>query len=320
MISEAAARSLAPPRRYEEDGFSSVRRSSVNLVVDAIAFCGFVFMTASGVLLRFVLPPGSGHRAMIWGLDRHDWGGVHFWMAVALLGALSVHVLLHWKWIVCVVRGQPREGSAIRLALGIVALLAVLALAAAPLLSRIERAGPARRWGAQTRADDHSMMPKSAGDRRQPLPLPAMMAEHQKQNMRDHLAAVRAIIAAVGRDDMDAVSKGAARLGYSEVMGQMCEHMGAAAPGFAPMALDFHHTADTIGEAARRRDRAGVLSALDRTLQTCVSCHAAYRRKVVDKEAWKRLTAATASPSLKHVNIEICGHRELSPVRRAKRA
>ena len=152
---------------------------------------------------------------------------------------------------------------------------------------------------ARTRAEDHSMMSKSAGDTRQPLPLPAMMADHQKQNMREHLAAVQAIVAAVGRDDMDAVSKGAARLGYSEAMGQMCEHMGAAAPGFTPMALNFHPTADTIGEAARRGDRAGVLSALDRTLQTCVGCHATYRQEVVDEETWKRLTAATTSPSMK---------------------
>ena len=142
-------------------------------------------------------------------------------------------------------------------------------------------------------------MSKSTGDTRQPLPLLAMMADHQKQNMREHLAAVQAIIAAIGRNDMDAVSKGAARLGYSEAMGQMCEHMGAAAPGFTPMALNFHHTADTIGEAARRGDRAGVLSALDRTLQTCVGCHAPYRQEVVDEETWKRLTAATTSPSMK---------------------
>jgi cytochrome c556 len=143
------------------------------------------------------------------------------------------------------------------------------------------------------------MMSTNAGDTQQPLPLPAMMADHQKQNMREHLAAVEAIIAAIGRDDMTAVSKAAARLGYSEAMAQMCEHMGAAAPGFTPMALNFHHTADTIGEAARRGDRAGVLSALDRTLQTCVGCHATYRQEVVDAETWKRLTAATTSPSMK---------------------
>ena len=148
---------------------------------------------------------------------------------------------------------------------------------------------------APSRAEQHSMMSTSAGDTRQPLPLPAMMAEHQKQNMREHLAAVQAMIAAIARDDMDAVAKAAARIGYSEAMGQMCEHMGAAAPGFTAMALNFHHTADTIGDAARRGDRAGVLSALDRTLQTCVNCHATYRQEVVDEETWKRLTAAATS-------------------------
>ncbi|MFN8544856.1 MAG: cytochrome C [Candidatus Binatia bacterium] len=145
---------------------------------------------------------------------------------------------------------------------------------------------------AQTWAEEHSgMMSQSAEVTRKPLPLPAMMAEHQKQNMREHLAAVQAIIAAIGRDDMDAVVKASGRIGYSEAMGQMCEHLGAASPGFTTMALNFHHTADTIGEAARRGDRAGVLTGLDRTLQTCVGCHATYRQEVVDEATWKRLTA-----------------------------
>jgi cytochrome c556 len=148
---------------------------------------------------------------------------------------------------------------------------------------------------ARTRAEEHPMTSTSMAETRQPLPLTAMMAEHQKQNMREHLAAIQAIVAAIGLDDMDAVAKAAARIGYSEAMGQMCEHMGAAAPGFTAMALDFHHTADTMGEAARRGDRAAVLSSLDRTLQACVGCHAAYRQEVVDEETWKRLTTATPS-------------------------
>ena len=139
-----------------------------------------------------------------------------------------------------------------------------------------------------------SVVARAHADDRKPLPLLAMMAEHQKQNMREHLAAVQAIIAAVSRDDMDGVAEASAGIGYSAAMGQMCEHMGAAAPGFTAMALAFHHTADGIGEAARRGDRAGVLTALDRTLQTCVACHAAYRQEVVDEATWKRLTAARA--------------------------
>ena len=134
----------------------------------------------------------------------------------------------------------------------------------------------AARSRAGEHAETHPPMSSSAGDARQPLPLTAMMADHQKQNMRDHLAAVQAIVAAVGRDDMHGVTTAVGRIGYSEGMGRMCEHMGAAAPGFTDRALDFHRTADGIAEAARRGDRPGVLSALDRTLQACVGCHATY--------------------------------------------
>jgi hypothetical protein len=147
---------------------------------------------------------------------------------------------------------------------------------------------------AVPRAEEHPMTSMSAADARRPLPLLAAMAAHQRENMREHLAAVQAVVGAIGRDDMDAVAEAAARLGYSEAMGRMCEHMGAAAPGFTAMALDFHRTADTIGDAARRGDRAGALSALDRTLQRCVACHAAYRQEVVDEETWHRLTAIAA--------------------------
>lgn len=120
----------------------------LNAVVDALAFAGFVLLVATGVLMRWTLPPGSGHRTTIWGLDRHDWGAAHFWVAVALLVALAVHLVLHWKWIASVAsRGGGHERSKLRVALGVVALAALLALALAPFLSPVERAprhGPGR--------------------------------------------------------------------------------------------------------------------------------------------------------------------------------
>lgn len=122
-----------------------MRRSRLNVAVDAIAFAGFVFLTASGVVMRFLLPPGSGHRMGIWGLNRHDWGSLHYWTAVVLLSVLSVHVLLHWKWIVSSVRDERHELSGARLALGLIGLLAILALAAAPLLSPVQGDRPAGR-------------------------------------------------------------------------------------------------------------------------------------------------------------------------------
>src|SRR5581483_4685525 len=110
-------------------------------------------------------------------------------------------------------------------------------------------------------------------DTRVPVPLLPMMANHQKQNMREHLAAVQEIIGAVGVKDFDAIAGAAAKIGYSDQMGQMCNHMGAGAPGFTEQALRFHHTADKISEAARGRDMPGVLSSLNETLATCTGCH-----------------------------------------------
>lgn len=128
-------------------------------------------------------------------------------------------------------------------------------------------------------------------DTRAPVPLLPMMANHQKQNMRDHLLAVQEIALALATDDFAGVERAAGRIGFSEQMGQMCTHMGGGAPGFTDQALHFHHTADRISAAARDRDRARVLTELGATLQTCTSCHAAWKQQVVDEPTWTRLTS-----------------------------
>jgi hypothetical protein len=121
-------------------GFA-MRRPTLNFMVDGAGFAGFVLLTATGVLVRYVLPPGSGRFTTIWGLDRHEWGSIHFWLAVAFLAVLALHLFLHWRWIVAVLGGRPREGSGTRVALGVVGLVALLALAIAPFLSPVERIG-----------------------------------------------------------------------------------------------------------------------------------------------------------------------------------
>jgi hypothetical protein len=132
-------------------------------------------------------------------------------------------------------------------------------------------------------------------DTRVAVPLLPMMANHQKQNMRDHLHAVQEIIGAVGAGDFDAIARAAATIGYSEQMGQMCHHMGAGAPGFTDQALRFHHTADKISDAARQRDMPAVLSALGATLATCTGCHSVFKQQVVDEATWASLTSQAAA-------------------------
>jgi hypothetical protein len=130
-------------------------------------------------------------------------------------------------------------------------------------------------------------------DTRAPVPLLPMMANHQKQSMREHLTAVQAIVAAAAAEDFGAIAQAASRIGYSEQMGQMCSHVGAGAPGFTEQALAFHHTADTIGDAARAHDLHGVLAALSATLTDCTGCHAAFKQQVVAE-----LATATAAKTM----------------------
>lgn len=118
-------------------------------------------------------------------------------------------------------------------------------------------------------------------DQRRPVPLLPEMAAHQKENMREHLEAVQEVVAAAAVSDFSKVASSAKRLGFSESMGRMCEHMGAGAPGFTEQALAFHHTADEIVIAATRQDGPAVLAALSKTLSACTSCHATFKQQPV---------------------------------------
>jgi Domain of unknown function (DUF4405) len=130
-------------------------RPKVNLTIDVTAFVCAIFLITTGFLLEYTLPPGSGrlgtegfgtgpgglHRPvlLLWGLTRHEWGNIHFYLAIGLMAALSLHLVLHWQWIVCMVTAKPREGSGIRVAIGVLGLASLLALALAPILSPTDR-------------------------------------------------------------------------------------------------------------------------------------------------------------------------------------
>ena len=117
-----------------------MKRTNLNFILDVSAFVGFVMLTTTGVLMRYILPPGSGHYSTIWGLDRHEWGGIHFWISVIFFSVLTLHLVLHWRWIVSVISGrQPHENSGFRAGLGIVGLTTVIALALSPLVTPVER-------------------------------------------------------------------------------------------------------------------------------------------------------------------------------------
>lgn len=112
-----------------------IKKSNLIALIDIFAFIGFIFVVSTGVLMRYVLPPGSGRFVEIFGMNRHEWGDIHFYITFLFLVVLSVHLFLHWKFIRNIFQGKLKNGDTPRLIIGIVALLAVLALAAAPFIA-----------------------------------------------------------------------------------------------------------------------------------------------------------------------------------------
>lgn len=119
-----------------------MKKTNLNFIIDAMAFVSFILLTSTGVLVHYVLPPGSGRFSILWGMDRHQWGQLHYWISIVMMVCLGLHLLLHWKWVVAMIKGRPHEkGPGIRVALSVVGIIALIALAVMPFLGRVEQTG-----------------------------------------------------------------------------------------------------------------------------------------------------------------------------------
>lgn len=93
-----------------------MRRSTLNLIIDIVTAIAMLGMVWTGLVIRYTLPTGSGGRGggrglTLWGLSRHDWGDVHFWLAVAVGALLVLHVALHWRWVCATVHRVLRPSE-----------------------------------------------------------------------------------------------------------------------------------------------------------------------------------------------------------------
>ncbi len=83
-------------------------KNRLNFWVELVMFADMVMLALIALILRYVLPPGSGGRqggfgkeepiTFLW-LGRHDWGDIHWYLALVLLALLVLHIYLHWRWI-----------------------------------------------------------------------------------------------------------------------------------------------------------------------------------------------------------------------------
>ena len=105
-------------------------RSTLNFILDLVSFLNLSGLIFTGFIMKYILPPGSGGvygRGFRGGrgsetapveqireflsLGRHDWGDVHFYLAVVFVVLMVIHIILHWSWIKCYVKSVGSRWS-----------------------------------------------------------------------------------------------------------------------------------------------------------------------------------------------------------------
>ncbi|HEU0189523.1 MAG TPA: cytochrome C [Gallionella sp.] len=119
---------------------------------------------------------------------------------------------------------------------------------------------------------DMSMM-----DTRTSLGVSGDMKQHQLSNMRAHLEAIQSIISLMAEDKFEDASKIAhAKLGLTPDMQKMCSMFNNEK--YMTLGMAFHKSGDDLGDVLNAKDAKASLRALNKTMQYCVECHAAYRQ------------------------------------------
>jgi hypothetical protein len=102
-----------------------MKKSKLNLIIDAIMFILMMALIGVGLLTKYVLLTGQkkwdqfgNNFEFSWlGLDRQGWNDIHFTLGLILAGLLVLHIILHWKLITGIYKGLIKS-RAIRIFIG----------------------------------------------------------------------------------------------------------------------------------------------------------------------------------------------------------
>jgi len=120
-------------------------KSNVNFVIDALMSLCMMAMAGIGLLIKYVLLPGSEAQVKygtkvnlyLFGLDRHEWGTIHLIIGFVLGGLLVLHIVLQWTQILNVYR-KLISGQTPRRIIAVVFIIISLVLVVFPLVVKPE--------------------------------------------------------------------------------------------------------------------------------------------------------------------------------------
>ncbi len=89
-----------------------MKRATLNFIIDLVSFCNLLGLAFTGCIMKWILPPGTGGYGRgfrggrgageikyLWSMTRHEWGAIHFYLAILFVVLMAVHIVLHWTWI-----------------------------------------------------------------------------------------------------------------------------------------------------------------------------------------------------------------------------
>lgn len=120
---------------------------------------------------------------------------------------------------------------------------------------------------------------ESHRDERVALGLGPAAEAGMKLTMREHLEAIRDIVAALGRQDFERAAKIAHdELGFPKHHEAMKREVGATfPPKYHELAMAHHQEAEDLAQAIPSKDLKTILPQLEKTIGACISCHQAYK-------------------------------------------
>ncbi|MBN1793239.1 DUF4405 domain-containing protein [Candidatus Woesearchaeota archaeon] len=81
-------------------------KTKLNYLIDALLAVSFIVTALTGLALFFFMPSGipQGRYQAFLGISKTVWLAAHDLAGIIMILLSLIHLVLHWKWVVCMTR------------------------------------------------------------------------------------------------------------------------------------------------------------------------------------------------------------------------
>lgn len=114
-----------------------MKRSYLNLIIDILLLLLLAAVSGIGILMKYIMPSNysvkregaTSYASDVLGMNRHEWGYIHWILSLVLLALVLIHIILHWKMIVSIFNRMIPNKIASNIVCAVILLLVFLFIA-----------------------------------------------------------------------------------------------------------------------------------------------------------------------------------------------